>query len=291
MAVTPSVFIYGKEGIGWSIDADRDHTIKLLSEAGFKLTQSPFAADVVHFVWWDQIYKFRHLKRFTKAKWLATVTNTIDEDSDRFFKLKDVVDVWVAANENQYEWLAKRGVNVGYQPFFVDETIFRPLDVSRRILAENLGIDHELIKDKVLIGFFQRDTAADLVNPKWQKDPKFFLEMLRHLNIPKEQWCLVLAGPRRHWIVSQCEAFNIPYIFIGSLPRKGEDDIHKNNNSSSIMANLYNLVDISVVSSQREGGPKAVIESILCGTPIISRPVGFAPDFISANGLFCGKTC
>lgn len=286
MTISPSVFVYGKEGIGWSIDADRDHTIKLLSEAGFKLTQNPFAADVVHFVWWDQVYKFRHLRRFSRAKWLATITNTIDDDSDRFFGLQNVIDVWVAANNNQFEWLSRKGVNVGYQPFYVDETIFRPLDGSRKTLAEDLGINHSLINGKVLIGFFQRDTTADLVEPKWQKDPKFFLEILKGINLTKEQWCLVLAGPRRHWIVDQCDRHNIPYIFIGSLPQKGKDDIDVNNNSSETMAKLYNFVDVSVVSSRREGGPKAVIESIFCGTPVISRPVGFAPDFISPEGLY-----
>jgi glycosyltransferase involved in cell wall biosynthesis len=244
------------------------------------------AADIIHFVWWDQIYNFRHLRFLSKAKWLATVTNTINAETNRFDELRNAVDLWVAANRSQFDWLKQAGVNAAYQPFFVDEKIFRPLKNTKEDLCRQLGIDVEKVAGRVLIGSFQRDTTADLINPKWQKGPAFLVEMLTRLDIPKKDWCLVLAGPRRHWIIEQCNARGIPYIFVGKPPENGVDDILTNTLDAESMAKLYNFVDIYVVSSEREGGPKAVMESILCGTPLISRPCGLAPDMMCDNGLY-----
>ena len=38
-----------------------------------------------------------------------------------------------------------------------------------------------------------------------------------------------------------------------------------------------------IVASRAEGGPKAILESMACGVPIISTNVGMAPDII-VNG-------
>jgi glycosyltransferase involved in cell wall biosynthesis len=286
MTENQSVFIYGGEGLDSSIDADRKNVEALLGEAGFRITRNPLVADVIHFVWWDQVYKFRHLRRFSKAKWLATVTNTIDVENERFRQLKSTVDIWVAANLNQFDWLKHRGVKVAYQPFFVDEAIFRPLKITRESLCSELGVDIKDVTGKVLVGSFQRDTTADLMSPKWQKGPDFLVQMLRSIDIQDKNWCLVLAGPRRHWIIEQCKLLDIPYIFVGDPPKSGVDDISYNTLDAETIAKLYNFIDIYVVSSEREGGPKAVMESILCGTPLISRPIGLAPDMMCDIGLY-----
>ena len=42
-----------------------------------------------------------------------------------------------------------------------------------------------------------------------------------------------------------------------------------------------NLIDINLISSLREGGPKSVIESSSCGKFILSTFVGMVPQIVS----------
>ena len=49
---------------------------------------------------------------------------------------------------------------------------------------------------------------------------------------------------------------------------------------------LYNILDLYIVSSRIEGGPQAVVECGITKTPIISTDVGFATDILSSESIF-----
>jgi glycosyltransferase involved in cell wall biosynthesis len=49
---------------------------------------------------------------------------------------------------------------------------------------------------------------------------------------------------------------------------------------------LYNCLDLYIITSKYEGGPRSIIECALTKTPVISTKVGIAPDFLDANSLF-----
>ena len=49
---------------------------------------------------------------------------------------------------------------------------------------------------------------------------------------------------------------------------------------------LYNLIDLYVVSSRIEGGPQAIVECGITKTPIISTDVGFASNILAAESIF-----
>ena len=51
---------------------------------------------------------------------------------------------------------------------------------------------------------------------------------------------------------------------------------------------LYNLLDLYIVTSRIEGGPQAIIECGLSKTPIISTDVGVASEILSVNSIFDG---
>jgi glycosyltransferase involved in cell wall biosynthesis len=53
-----------------------------------------------------------------------------------------------------------------------------------------------------------------------------------------------------------------------------------------VINELYNCLDLYVVSSRYEGGPRSIIECALTRTPVISTRVGIAPEFMDANSLF-----
>ena len=49
---------------------------------------------------------------------------------------------------------------------------------------------------------------------------------------------------------------------------------------------LYNILDLYIVSSRIEGGPQAIVECGITKTPIISTDVGFASDILSSESIF-----
>jgi glycosyltransferase involved in cell wall biosynthesis len=46
------------------------------------------------------------------------------------------------------------------------------------------------------------------------------------------------------------------------------------------LAPLYHASDLCIVTSRQEGGPKAVLEAMSCGTALVSSRVGMATDLV-----------
>jgi len=53
------------------------------------------------------------------------------------------------------------------------------------------------------------------------------------------------------------------------------------------LGRAYHSLDVSLVTSKQEGGPKAVLESLAAGIPLVTTRVGQAPELVSdgENGL------
>ena len=49
---------------------------------------------------------------------------------------------------------------------------------------------------------------------------------------------------------------------------------------------LYNCLDLYVVSSRVEGGPRAIVEAGITKTPIISTDVGIASELMSMESIY-----
>jgi glycosyltransferase involved in cell wall biosynthesis len=146
-------------------------------------------------------------------------------------------------------------------------------------------VPFEVIRDRFVIGSFQRDSlGADLGRAKWQKDPALLVDLVARL--PADDVLLLLAGPRRHWVIEECRRRSVPYLFVGEDAEPGRDDIEVNTLSLERMGALWNLIDLYVVPSKAEGGPKALLEAGLTETPIISTPVGMASDLLPEALLF-----
>ncbi|MEM4326171.1 MAG: glycosyltransferase [Candidatus Pacearchaeota archaeon] len=280
------VYLHGRDWTGWSIDTDRNHVERFLKEIGQTLTANFITADVIHSVWWNQLLSMKSFPLRIKKNIIATATNQIEPYNRDYLCAKKFVSLWIAPSKRQYEILKNDGVRVAYQPFYVDERIFRRLDKSKEELALLLGINYEFIRNKFLIGSFQRDTqGSDLRSPKWQKGPEQLIEILDSLP-RKEKWLIVLAGPRRHFIIKECEKRGIPYLYYGKKPLPGIDDITINTLDSERMSQLYNLIDCYIVTSVSEGGPKAILEASFCKTLIFSTDVGLAPDIIDKRCIY-----
>lgn len=119
-----------------------------------------------------------------------------------------------------------------------------------------------LPKDKFLIGSFQRDTeGSDLKTPKLEKGPDIFVKKVLDIAKFKNNIHVVLSGWRRQYVINELINNNIEYSYI-ELP------------DQSKINDLYNCLDLYIVSSRCEGGPQAIFECAQTKTPIISTKVG-----------------
>jgi len=278
------IYIHGKDNIGWSTDDDYYHVYNSLNELKLPITGNFFNAKIVHSIWYNRLLSWKTI--FLKSKYIiATLTNDVYDNNGAFDNLKNIVDLWIAANLKQIEFLKQQRVKYEYQPFYVDERIFRPLNKNKSEIAKLLNIPHEIIMNKFIISSVQRDSLGDdLSKPKWQKNPDMLVQIILNYKKKYNDLLVILAGPRRHYLKNEFKKNNIPFFFVGHETE--EDDI-KINILDKLKVNLiYNLSDLYIITSLSEGGPKAILEASFACCPLISTHVGMADDVLTADYLF-----
>jgi hypothetical protein len=288
------VFLIGQDNVNWSIDSDRKNTAQLfINSVAFEVTSNIFKADIIYSVWYNILerpwyfYPILFLKKIKNVKVFAVITNRIENTPEKISHLEKLIDVWVSPSAKTHMFIKGKHLTSIHIPFLVDKKIFYKLPDTKIELAKKLNVAYSKISNKTLIGSFQRDSlGSDLSKPKWQKNPALLVKILKKL--PPEKYVLVLAGPRRHYLINECKKNNIPYIFIGNEDaiKQNRDDALENNLSLDKINLLYNLIDIYIVSSKSEGGPKAILEAALTETLIFSTPVGLAEDILHHDLIY-----
>jgi glycosyltransferase involved in cell wall biosynthesis len=148
----------------------------------------------------------------------------------------------------------------------VDLDIFTNVNDSKKNeLRDALNIPD----GSIVVGSFQKDGVGwgDGTVPKPEKGPDIFCEVVRELS-RKYPIFVLLTGPARGYVKAQLTSFGIPFV-------------HLIADQYTQMPDFYNALDLYLVTSRQEGGPKAVLESMATGTPIISTEVGQAPEVIN----------
>jgi glycosyltransferase involved in cell wall biosynthesis len=77
----------------------------------------------------------------------------------------------------------------------------------------------------------------------------------------------LLSGPARGFVKKGLEEAKIPYthVYLNSYPD---------------VAKLFQALDLYIVASRQEGGPKAILESMASGVPLVTTRVGQAMDLV-----------
>jgi glycosyltransferase involved in cell wall biosynthesis len=154
-----------------------------------------------------------------------------------------------------------------------------PLWVNQNIwyfIKDKIGLrkQYNFQKNDFLVGSFQRDTEGkNLISPKLVKGPDIFIEIVTDLYKKNKNLKVVLAGKRRQYVISELEKRNIPFSYFEMTDFK-------------ILNELYNILDLYLVTSRLEGGPQALVECGLTKTPIISTDVGIANQILSPSSIF-----
>jgi glycosyltransferase involved in cell wall biosynthesis len=210
-----------------------------------------------------------------KNKVLCTIHH-IDEDKfsaeeEKNFYLRDeYVDAYHAISNKTYSQLRKLTEKKIYTiPFWANQNIWYYIQ-DKKLLRKKYNINFETY----LVGSFQRDTeGSDLLSPKLSKGPDIFIEIIENLHSKHRNLKVLLAGKRRQFVINELEKRGIEYFYYEMADFK-------------VLNELYNLLDLYVVSSRVEGGPQSIIECSLTKTPIISTNVGIAPEILNTISIF-----
>ena len=149
------------------------------------------------------------------------------------------------------------GVSLSYFPMLTAD--------SRRAARAKLNLP----ANAVVVGSFQKDGNGwgEGETPKLIKGPDVLLDVLECLRPRVPDLHVLLSGAARGFVRRGLERLRIPYVY------------HWLDNYADIYS-LYHACDLVLVTSREEGGPKAVLESMATGVPMVSTAVGQAADLI-----------
>ena len=170
------------------------------------------------------------------------------------------------------EYLIKKGIKknkIIQIPITIDTQKFKPLK-NKKYYKQKF----KLPEDKILIGSFHKDGNGwgQGNEPKLIKGPDTLVKTLIDLNkkIGLKKICVVLTSPARGYVKKQLRKNNIEFKHFYPL-----EDFE--------IPLLFNCLDIYLIASRDEGGPRGLFEAMACGIPVISTLVGHAHDYIK-NG-------
>lgn len=214
-------------------------------------------------------------KHLSSKKVICTIHH-IDEDKfnndskNEFYQREEYVDLYHVASPKTFDQLKKyTDKKIVYIPFWIDKNKWFHID-NKKQLREQFKISN---KD-FIIGSFQRDSEGhDTSLPKLSKGPDRFLEIVKHYQNHKSNLAVLLTGKRRNYLLNELTKLEIKNHYFEMV--KPDE-----------MNNLYNLLDLYIVSSRVEGGPFSIYESAMTKTPIISTDVGVASEILAGKSIY-----
>jgi glycosyltransferase involved in cell wall biosynthesis len=145
--------------------------------------------------------------------------------------------------------------------------------ISNTKKKADLRASFKFLSTDYLIGSFQKDTEGKTNEPKLSKGPDVFVNIVKDMHSKNKNVRVVLSGLRREYIMTELDKVGIPYYYFNMV-------------SLETINELYNCLDLYIVSSRCEGGPRSVFECGLTQTPIISTRVGISPELMHNDALF-----
>lgn len=215
------------------------------------------------------------IRKFQNKKVLCSVyhleeSQSNNEDIENFKKFDQYVDMYHTISLKSKIQIEKYTNKPVIQiPLWVNSKDFFPI-MNKTELRNKYDFDNS----DYLVGSFQRDSlGSDLSEPKLIKGPDIFLKVVNKLSKQNDNLKVILAGKRRDYVIKNLLDLKIDFKYFEMA-------------STETLNELYNLLDIYIVSSRVEGGPQAILESAITKTPIVSSDVGVASQILNPKSLF-----
>ena len=268
-------FSYVVETANWSIKQDGYYIASFLNKK--RLLKSRVTTtclglrdQIIHFGSVNTFLQKSNFKKCHKSnRLLLTWFHTIPEDNrNNLIKTaqRDLAFIHTSCNFTRKS-LIDLGVDPGkiiVIPLGVDLNLFSPTSLEeKQKIKREIGIS----LNRVIIGSFQKDGIGwgRGEKPKLIKGPDVFIKVVERLARDNSVFVL-LVGPARGYVENELKRKKIAFKNIGYL-----SDFKK-------LAYYYKALDLYLITSRIEGGPKQILEAWASGVPVVSTKVGMVPD-------------
>ena len=262
-----------KANESWVVDRFRDEWYKYNSNISTKNIRKANILWVIAPWTWKKINK----KHLTNKKVICTIhhidTNKFNEKQKLEFQERDkFVNIYHAISDKTAKQLSKlTNKPIETIPFWVNQNIW--FDIPDK---ESIRNKYNLNNQDYIVGSFQRDTeGSDLLSPKLSKGPDQLIRILNEINSIDKNLNLhvLLAGKRRQYIINQLKIHKIKFTYFEMINFK-------------LLNELYNCLDLYIVSSRIEGGPQSIVECAQAKVPIVSTDVGNASNILHKKSIY-----
>jgi len=279
--------VYVVENTNWSTRRDGENITKELNFLGrnsvVDFRSSLHRNAVIHFGS-SGVFNLLFNKRKKTNKYVVTFFHG-DPDGNNpnhlrsFQKLRENIsriDAVVYSTSIMHKRFIQQGIpkeKLHYIPIGYDPSKFFSIKPHERNVKRKA---FNIPEDSLVIGSFQKDDVGwEGDTPKYEKGPDIFIEVIKKINQVSRVF-VVLSGPSRGYVKKRLEEESIDYV-------------HNYYEEPDKVADLYRILDLYLITSREEGGPKAVVESMASGIPLVSTKVGMANDIIEKSD--CGIVC
>jgi len=242
-------------------------------------TQNPYESDII-WILSDYIINQLPIELYKQKKVITTIHHITpwkvnNNQINHFNNLNIITDVFHSiCNSTTIEMKKYFTKQIITFPFWHNENIWKFLNNKIKLRQKFNFSD-----DDFLVGSIQKDTeGASISNktykPKLEKGPDLFVKAVTLLK--KEKYPnlkVILTGYYRQYIINELNKNKINYIYFEKL------DFKKLNE-------LYNCLDLCIVASRVEGGPRAINECSLTKTPLLTTNVGIASYLVHPKSMF-----
>lgn len=280
------LFVVGDD-FGWSIDDDRARLTATAHRLGYEVAPASWA----RFARRQAVFHHDHFAALQR-RWLGSShrlglsyfhgrpgTAGYPEFDGAYEALKkhaSRIERVQVTHAEMHQLVAEAGVapdRIFRIPIGVDVAQFSVVNAASRADARELfGVPSSAFA----VGSFLKDGVGlgEGLVPKLVKGPDTLVAVLEQLRPSIPELFVLLTGPARGYVRNELERLGIPHR-------------HRVLDSREELAPAYYAVDVSLVTSRQEGGPKALLESMAAGTPLVTTRVGQASELVrdGENGL------
>ena len=248
---------------------------EFIEYSGLNFTTNIEQANIIWIIGYN-LQKIDLISKLEKKPFIIMTIHHIDWNNNNetiktIEKLDPIVDVYhVICEKVKIDMGRLTKKKIIQANFWINEKNFYKIDNK-----EELRKKWKLDNDNYIVGSFQRDTMGKnkCMLPKLSKGPDILLKVVQAMKMERPNIVVLLTGRRRNYIMRELDSANIKYVYYEMV-------------TVSELNELYNCLDLYIVSSRVEGGPRSIMECGLAKTPIISTDVGIASLIMNSDAIY-----
>ena len=207
------------------------------------------------------------MKKYPNQKKVLTWFHVVPENKENRYYVEnqtmfDIIHTSCKTTRNALVSIGIKKDKIRVVPLGVDIELFKPTNEKEHI-KKILKIPFNAI----VIGSFQKDGSGwgEGNEPKLIKGPDILVSVIKKLSL-RYPVHVLLTGPARGFVINNLRNAGVAYSNIGYLKQ-----YHN-------VARYYRALDLYLITSRIEGGPKSILEAWASGVPVVSTKVGMIPD-------------